>query len=117
MKRPNMALAVDAKVQSAQIVEYATSSEPWRAIQLVRPNFDAIEAALRRLDGDLRPSLGLFLGIDPAADAVPDFEVLGGHQGYYVQANAGGGTSSYYNNSAPSMTITVWVSDQGAEMP
>jgi hypothetical protein len=104
------------RIHTAEVVEYATSRGPWRARRLVRPAFEEVEAALRQLDGDLHPSLGLFLDEDPPKDGVPDFEVLGGHEGYYLQATAGGSTSSYYNGSASSEPVAVWISDQGTEI-
>jgi hypothetical protein len=105
------------KVQVAKIVEYATSSGPWKTHRLDHPPFEDIESALRRLDGNLHPSLALFLGDSPPADGVPDFEVLGGHCGYYVQAPAGGTTCSYYDARATAALIPVWISDQGVRLP
>ena len=103
------------KVQSAQIIKYATSSGPWTADRLAIPTFAEIEAALRRLDGDLFPSVSLYFDSDPAEDSMPDFDILGGNEGFYVEATVDGTRYCYFDGSAPDVRVAVWLSDQGAE--
>ena len=104
------------KVQTASLLRYETSDDPWRLDWLKCPAFEEIDSGLRRLDGDLFPSIRLYIAADPKDDTAPDFEVLGGNAGYFVQVRKDGNIFHFYDSHASSKLVPVWISDQGTEI-
>lgn len=105
------------KVQSAALLEYETSTGPWQIRWLTSPTVEQLDSALRRLDGDLFPAIMLYFSQTPDEDDIPDFEILGGHVGYYLRAQKGEGMFHLHHSLAPDELLSVWISDQGAEIP
>ena len=91
---------------------------PSRARRMTDPTWADVESSVRKLDGDRFPTVGLFLDKEAAANDVPDFELLGGKNGYVVTARPPEGGEFYYRNDlAGSEEVEVWVSDQGFACP
>ena len=104
-------------VRLLDVTIYESSSGPWRAERTLDPAWGDVESAVRRLDGDRFPSIGLFLDQEATADEVPDFELLGGKVGCVLTARPGHGEFYYRDDSAPRQEVEVWVSDEGFSCP
>jgi hypothetical protein len=105
------------QVKLLDVTIYESSNGPWRAERTADPVWADVESAVRRLDGELFPSIGLFFDHEAAPDQVPDFELLGGKVGWVVTARPGHGEFYYRDDSAPGEEVEVWVSDQGFACP
>ena len=84
-----------------QVIEYDPQGS-WRAVRTPNPAWADVESAIRQMDGDRFPTVCLYLEPDPPEDAVPEFEVLGGHIGYVVTARPEPGEFYYRDDSATS---------------
>ena len=104
-------------VGTLEIIQYETSNGPWKAIRTSSPPWPAIESAVKQMDGDLFPIVNLFVDVEAASDAVPDFELLGGRVGYFIMARLEGTTLYYRDEHASSEELDVWISDQGFSCP
>ena len=89
----------------------------WRTIRTPNPAWADVESAVRRMDGDRFPTVWLYADEEASDDAVPDFELLGGHVGHVVTARPEKGEFYYRDDRAPSQEVQVWLSDQGLSCP
>ena len=104
-------------VGTLEVIHYETSNGPWRAIRTLDPLWSDVESAVRRMDGDLFPTVKLLIDREPPGDAVPDFELLGGGAGYFITARPNGTELYYRDERASSEEVAVWISDQGFSCP
>jgi hypothetical protein len=86
----------------------------WRTEDVQNPTWEAIEAAIQRLDRFRYPFFWLFRELDVAADDVPDFTVIGGEGVFAIDCRANDTDYRYFDPTRGDGEIVVWRSDQGA---
>lgn len=101
-------------VRRLQTIVYGESGWGWRTEDTQEPTWDAIEAAIRRLDRFRYPFIRLFRGKEDAADTVPDFTVIGGEDVFGIDYLVGDTGYRFFDPSRADKEIVIWRSDQGA---
>jgi len=100
-------------VQQMQVTVYPADESPWFTETTEHPSWEAVEAAIRRLDRDGFPFIWLFRDADASDTDIPDFIVMGG-QGAYT---FGPEDTLFCDETHSSEMVDVWLSDQGASFP
>ena len=105
-------------VQRLEIFEYDTPRGPWHSNVINDPTWEAIEAAISRLDRCLFPFIWLYSDSHlPQHGDLPHFEIIGGDGAYAVVCRTEKGEFCLKNPSGGTEQIDVWVSDQGTQIP
>jgi hypothetical protein len=113
-------------VQMMDVTLYQDDGWTWRTEEVRQPTWEAVEAAICRLDRFHFPFVWLYLSAEReqghVTDArvlipgsIPDFEVVGGDGEYAMNANLEGRTWRYFDPSRDMTKIPIWRSDQGAD--
>lgn len=100
-------------IQQMQATVYPPDGSHWLTETTKHPSWEAVEAAIRRLDRNRFPFIWLFCEADAADTEVPNFTVLGG-QGAYI---FGPEDTLFYDERHSGEMVDVWLSDQGASFP
>jgi hypothetical protein len=100
-----------------EITTYETARGPYHTERILHPAWEAIQAAIVRLDRCFYPFIFLYKDAGAPEDSVPDFEVVGSDNAYAVVIRSGDEELWLQNPGAGDEEIDVWVSDQGASIP
>lgn len=92
---------------------YTDGGRNWRTEDIHHPSWDAVEEAIRRLDGYWYPFVWLFKDVEAPEDAFPDLNILGGPNEFTLDRFRDDEYVRYYDLSRGDDEIEVWRSDQG----
>ena len=96
-----------------KVIVYTHQGARWHKEFTERPDWEAIAAAIRRLDKFAYPIVDLYFKDDDVYEA-PRFEIMGGTGDWTMSADFYAKT--FYNPLGnPDKSVHVWQSDQGAE--
>ena len=104
-------------IERLDITEYDTPDGPWHSEVIQRPTWEAIEAAITRLDRCYFPFVCLFCDSEVREGNIPDFQVIGGDGAYSVVCRTNESEHWLQNPSGGAELIDVWISDQGTSIP
>ena len=99
------------------ITRYDAPYAPGETDVVVHPTWEAIEAAIVRMERCLFPIVWLYPDPVAAESDLPHFEVVGGEGAYAVVFRAGKKELWLQNPQGGTELVDVWVSDQGASIP
>ncbi|MDO5692143.1 MAG: hypothetical protein Q4G70_06655 [Pseudomonadota bacterium] len=99
-------------IRTLSTIEYFPDGRPWQETLLARPDCDAVETAIRRMDNHWYPIVVLSkLDVDAATEDENGFHIIGGNGRYALFEHMGGW--QYANPTGSEADAELWSSDQG----
>lgn len=111
-------LDADMHINAMLVTEYATATGPHKCGMVRNPDWNEIEAAVRRLERCRFPFVWFYRSADAFDDEVPDLEVVGGRGEYAIKAyQCDGSVLSVVDVQRTRNRVDIWESDQGWSLP
>jgi hypothetical protein len=104
-------------IKLMKLFEYDATGRNCQEFRTADPTWEEIERVVRRLEKFRFPFAWFFLSADAFEDDLPDFEIMGGPDDYFMVCSADGCQRRYHDPSQGKLLVHVWTSDQGAAIP